>query len=176
MSRLALALGGVGAAAGIAGAVLGGVALSRVESRPAAGSPTVAVSSAAVASDSAGAHQDAAETCAAFRNFKAGVGIARGAFLDRVDRANDWESPGSIGTQGYYFGAVGNQLDYLDARVRPDSPAELVSAIAELRPTLTAVVDADLRREPAAVSNTIVDEYAAALKAVESYCTRAGVG
>ncbi|MCP9276570.1 hypothetical protein [Mycolicibacterium arenosum] len=172
MSKAALTLGALGTTIGIAGLVVGLTALLRPE--PSAPSPTATPTSAT--SPSPEEYRAAAtEACAGFSNFKSGVGIARGAFIDRVDRANDWESPQSLGTQGYYFSAVGAELDYLDSRVSPEAPKELASAIASLRPSLTAVVDADLRREPASVSNKIVDEYSQTLDEVENACKAAGV-
>jgi hypothetical protein len=174
MSKAALTLGALGTTVGVAGLVVGLTALLRPG--PLAPSSTATTTSYTAAPSPEEYRAAATEACAGFRNFKSGVGIARGAFIDRVDRANDWESPQSLGTQGYYFSAVGAELDYLDSRVSPEAPKELASAIAGLRPSLTAVVDADLRREPASVSNKIVDEYSQTLDAVESACKAAGVG
>lgn len=174
--KAAITLGALGTTVGVAGLVVGLIALLRPESvmsPPPGATSSVAVTAAPSREESRAA---ATEACAGFRNFKSGVGIARGAFIDRVDRANDWESPQSLGTQGYYFSAVGVELDYLDSRVTPEAPEELADAIADLRPSLTAVVDADLRREPASVSNKIVDEYSKALDTVEDACKTAGVG
>jgi hypothetical protein len=176
MSKAALTLGALGTAVGVAGLVVGLTVLMRPE--PSAPTPpaTATSTTSAAAPSPDDSRAAAAEACAGFQNFKSGVGIARGAFIDRVDLANDWESPQSLGTQGYYFSAVGSELDYLDSRVRPDAPKPIISAIADLRRSLTAVVDADLRREPASVSNQVVDEYSEALDAVESACKAAGVG
>jgi hypothetical protein len=177
MSKTALTLGALGTAVGVAGLVVGLTALMRPvppSAPPLSATATSAPSVAAPSQDNSRAA--AAEACAGFQNFKSGVGIARGAFIDRVDRANDWESPQSLGTQGYYFSAVGSELDYLDTRVGPDAPKPIISTIADLRRSLTAVVDADLRRQPASVSNQVVDEYSAALGAVGSACKAAGVG
>lgn len=173
MSKAALTLGALGTTVGVAGLVLGLTALLRPEPLAPAATTTSAASTTAPSPEEYRAA--ATDACAGFSSFKSGVGIARGAFIDRVDRANDWESPQSLGTQGYYFSAVGVELDYLDSRVSPETPKELASAIASLRPSLTAVVDADLRREPASVSNKIVDEYSQTLDEVENACKAAGV-
>lgn len=121
-------------------------------------------------------HDAAFEACVGLRNFKSGVGIARGAFIDRVDRADDWESSQSLGVQGYYFSAVGAELHYMAARLGPGVPREIVDALADVRRSIVAVVDADLRREPASVSNDMVDQYSSALRAAESACEATGVG
>ncbi|OWL97092.1 hypothetical protein B7435_27115 [Mycolicibacterium peregrinum] len=136
--------------------------------------PVASETSAAISQQNQGAA--ATEACAGLQNFKGGVGIARGAFIDRVDRANDWESSESLGVQGYYFSAVGAELDYLDTRVSPELPSAIVDAFGELRRTLFAVVDSDLRREPASISNGMVDAYSRALVAAESACKAAGAG
>jgi hypothetical protein len=176
MRKTALTLGALGTAVGVAGLVVGLTALMRpVPSAPPPSATATSTTSVAAPSRN-NSRAAAAEACAGFQNFKSGVGIARAAFIDRVDRAKDWESPQSLGTQGYYFSAVGSELDYLDARVGPDAPRPIISTIADLRRSLTAVVDADLRRQPASVSNPLVDEYSEALDAVESACKAAGVG
>ncbi|MEW5808188.1 MAG: hypothetical protein AB1925_01940 [Actinomycetota bacterium] len=135
--------------------------------------PSTSSTSAAEPSEK---HDAAIEACVGLRNFKSGVGIARGAFIDRVDRANDWESSQSLGVQGYYFGAVGAELNYMATRLSPGVPREIVDALAGVRRSIVAVVDADLRREPASVSNDMVDQYSSALRAAESACEATGVG
>lgn len=173
MSRAGFVLGTVATAVGIAGLVAGLTALMREQ--PAPLTPTAAsATSVAIPIENQGAA--ATEACAALRNLKSGVGIARGAFIDRVDRPNDWASPQSLGVQGYYFSAVGAELDYLDTRVGPDVPSEIVDAFGELRRSLFAVVDTDLRREPASISNGMVDAYSRALDTAESACEAVGAG
>lgn len=173
MSRAGFVLGILATAVGIAGLVAGLTALMR--EHPAPPPPPVASATwAAISQENQGAA--ATEACVGLRNFKSGVGIARGAFIDRVDRANDWASPQSLGVQGYYFSAVGAELDYLDTRVGPEVPLEIVDAFGELRRSLFAVVDSDLRREPASISNGMVDAYSRALGTAESACEAVGPG
>ena len=78
--------------------------------------------------------------------------------------------------QGYYFSAVGAELNYMATRLGPGVPREIVDALADVRRSIVAVVDADLRREPASVSNDMVDQYSSALRAAESACKATGVG
>ncbi|WP_235632263.1 hypothetical protein [Mycolicibacterium rutilum] len=135
--------------------------------------PSTSSTSAAEPSEK---HDAAIEACVGLRNFKSGVGIARGAFIDRVDRANDWESSQSLGVQGYYFSAVGAELNYMATRLGPGVPREVIDALADVRRSIVGVVDADLRREPASVSNDMVDQYSSALRAAESACEETGAG
>lgn len=169
MSNSAFVLGAIGSTVGIAGLVAGLAAFTREQPAP----PTPPAASAIPQGNQGAA---ATEACAGLQNFKGGVGIARGAFIDRVDRANDWESSQSLGVQGYYFSAVGAELEFLDTRVSPELPSEIVDAFGELRRSLFAVVDSDLRREPASISNGMVDAYSRALVGAESACKEAGAG
>lgn len=173
MSGSAFVLGAIGTTVGVAGLVAGLVAVTREQPAPPM-PPAASAMPAAIPQEK----QVAAATvaCAGLRNLKSGVGIARGAFIDRVDRANDWASPQSLGVQGYYFSAVGAELDYLDTSVGPEVPLEIVDAFGELRRSLSAVVDSDLRREPASISNGMVDAYSRALDTAESACEAVGAG
>lgn len=172
MSRAAFPFAVVGAAAAIVSLA---VSLTTSMRGQAEHSPTPATSATSVV-ESAEKQGAALEACAGLGNFKSGVGIARGAFIDRVDRANDWESSESLGVQGYYFSAVGAELNYMATRLGPGAPREIVDALADVRRSIVAVVDADLRREPASVSNDMVDQYSSALRAAESACKATGVG
>ncbi|KUI06136.1 hypothetical protein AU188_00960 [Mycobacterium sp. IS-3022] len=138
-------------------------------------SPTPATSAMPVVEPSE-KQRAALEACAGLGNFKSGVGIARGAFIDRVDRAHDWESSQSLGVQGYYFSAVGAELNYLETRMGPEVPREISDALADVRQSIVAVVDADLRREPASISNDMIDQYSSALQAAETACEATGAG
>lgn len=173
MSRAALALGGVGAAAGLAGAVLGGVALSRVESLPAGGSPTVAVSSAS-ASDSAATHDAAVATCAAVDTFRAAVRAVRQPYIDAVKAAIASNSPEFVALEGRYFGGVAAELDYLSAHTSLDAPRTITDAVVELRKAATELLDADVRSEPGSVSNEALARLRSADDAVAGACDAAG--
>lgn len=172
MSRAAFPFAVVGAAVAIVSLA---VSLNTSMRGQAEHSPTPATSATpgVEPSEKQGA---ALEACAGLGNFKSGVGIARGAFIDRVDRAHDWESSQSLGVQGYYFSAVGAELNYLETRLGPEVPREIIDALADVRQAIAAVVDADLRREPASISNEMIDQYSNALQAAETACEAAGAG
>lgn len=172
MSRAAFPFAVVGAAAAIVSLA---VSLTTSMRGQAEHSPTPATSATSVV-ESAEKQGAALEACAGLGNFKSGVGIARGAFIDRVDRANDWESSQSLGVQGYYFTAVGAELNYLETRLGPEVPREIIDALVDVRQSIVAVVDADLRREPASISNDMIDRYSSALQAAETVCEAAGAG
>lgn len=162
--------------AGIGALVVGMIALVRpTGGEQSAGPATTVQAPPAQPTPSAQERQQAAEeTCTAVENFRLGFRGARDRFVAQVDGRRDWDSPESLAVQANYYGVAATQLAYLSEHTNLDAPAAILDAIGDLREAITAMLDADARREPASVSNVSLREADAAQNRIDAACEEAG--
>lgn len=179
MSKAAVTLGVLGAVLGIAGLVVGSVALAKVQSpSPTAGSSVSSVVTVTSTPDtsSTDSHAAAVETCAAANTFRSAIGAVRQPYVDAAKSSTDWNSPDFIAIEGRYFGGAATELSYLTAHVSPATPQAISDAVTQLHKAATVLFDADVRREPGDASNEALAQLRTAHSAIESACEEAGAG
>lgn len=179
MSKASVVLGTLAAAIGIAGVVVGSIALVKVESMSSGSSsrpPTITVTAApeTKAASEADIHAAAVETCAAAETFRTAVGAVRQPYTDAARANPDWNSPEFVSIEGRYFGGVAAELAYLSDRINPVAPQAITDAAKELHKAATALFDADVRREPGDVASRALAQLRSADGAVKGVCEEAG--
>lgn len=179
MSRASIVLGTLAAAIGIAGVAVGSIALVKVESvssgslsRP----PTATVTAAPETTTAAEAdiHAAAVETCTAAETFRTAVGAVRQPYIDAVKSGIDPNSPEFISVEGRYFGGTAAELAFLTAHIDPLAPQPITDAMTLLHKSATELLDADVRSQPAGVSNQALEQLRSAASAVTAACEEAG--
>jgi hypothetical protein len=180
MSKGTVVLGTLATVIGIAGVVVGSVALSKVESMSSgssvASTVTVTATSELQASTDVDVHAAAVATCAAAETFRTAIGAVRQPYIDAAKSSPDWNSPGFVSIEGRYFGGVAAELSYLSVHTNPGAPQAITDAVDELHKAATELLDADVRRAPGDVSNRALAQLRTADGAVKAACEEAGAG
>ena len=176
MSKATVVLGTLATAIGLTGAVIGTVALAKVESLTGTVPSTVTVAAtreSAAVSDS-DVHAAAVETCVAVDTFRAGVGAVRQPYVDATKSSSDWNSPEFIALEGRYFGGVAAELAYLRSHESSRTPQGIADTVDELHRSATDLLDADVRRQPGDVANRALAKLRATYDAVTAACDAEG--
>lgn len=177
MSKATFTLGALAGAIGIAGVVLGSVALAKVQSSTPVAVPSAATATATPESDAVSGsdvHAAAVEACAAADTFRGAVGAVRQPYVDAAKASADWNSPDFIALEGRYFGGVAGELSYLSSHTSPRTPRGIADAVGELHRAATELLDADVRRQPGDISNQALAKLRAADSAVRAACDAEG--
>jgi hypothetical protein len=178
MSKATVTLGTLATAIGIAGVVVGSIALVKVDSMPLGSSvpSTATVTPEPSPASDVDVRDAAVETCAAFKTFRAALGAVRQPHIDAVKAGADSNSADFIAIEGRYFGGAAAELSFLMAHVSPATPPSIADAVDDLYDAATVLVDADVRSERGEVSNQALFKVRDADRAVEAACAEAGVG
>lgn len=177
-SKATVVLGALAVAIGVAGVVVGSVAISKVETVQ-SGAPstlTVTAKSESATASVVDVHTAAVEACAATEIFRDAVGSVRQPYVDAAKLSSDWNSPEFISLEGRYFGGVAAELAYLRSHTSVHIPSEIADAVDELQRTATDLLDADVRRQSGDVASQALAKLRSAYGAVTAACDAAGAG
>lgn len=177
MSRAAVTFGALAAAIGVAGVVVGSVALAKVDSAQSEVSTvTVTATPEPEPASADDVHASAVETCAAAETFRTAVGEVRQPYVDAAKSSSDWNTPEFVALEGRYFGGVAAELDYLRSHLHPSTPHGIVDAVNELHRAATDLLDADVRRLSGDLASQALAKLRSTYDGVTAACETAGAG